>query len=488
MTTTPNLALPYIDAAQAQKHVTHNEAIRGLDALVQTAIVTRTLSAPPATPADGACYILAAAGTSGWTGYTTGTVAAWQDGIWVFYAPKTGWLAWVIDEATTVTFNGTAWVVFGPNAGLPQLGVNTTADAVNKLAVKSPAVLFDNIGNGVQAKINKRAATDTASLLYQDNYSGRAEIGLAGDDNFHFKVSPDGATWKEALLLDRASGLATILGDPTAALGVATKQYVDAHAGGGGGRTVLAAARTYYVATTGSDANTGLAAGTPFLTIQAAINAVAAIDLSVYNVTIQLADGTYTGVVSVNAPFVGAGSVTLQGNLATPANVIVTSTNATLTVQNGAALTGSGVEVRASVYGFVVSTGGKILIGAAMRFGACASGHMVAQYGGLITAASGLTGYAVVGGAFAHIYVYTGGLVALVFLTVTAVAAPAFTYFAYFTRAGFAEYHGNTFGGTFGAGTRYYVTGNSVLFVNGAGANYLPGNAAGVTGTGGQYV
>jgi hypothetical protein len=42
--TTPNLTLPYIVAAQAQKHVTHSEAIRMLDALLQIAVVDRLTS------------------------------------------------------------------------------------------------------------------------------------------------------------------------------------------------------------------------------------------------------------------------------------------------------------------------------------------------------------------------------------------------------------------------------------------------------------
>ncbi|MEJ0041058.1 MAG: hypothetical protein WDM81_01975 [Rhizomicrobium sp.] len=70
---------------------------------------------------------------------------------------------------------------------VPLLGVNTTADATNKLAVKSAALLLDNIGNGVQAKLNKHASGDTASLLYQTNYSGRAEIGLCGGRRFPFQ-------------------------------------------------------------------------------------------------------------------------------------------------------------------------------------------------------------------------------------------------------------------------------------------------------------
>src|SRR5690606_18434255 len=56
---TPNLKLPYIAPAQAQKHVTHNEAIRALDALVHIAVEDRDLPEPPADPADGARYIVA---------------------------------------------------------------------------------------------------------------------------------------------------------------------------------------------------------------------------------------------------------------------------------------------------------------------------------------------------------------------------------------------------------------------------------------------
>ena len=94
---TPNLALPYIMAAQAQKHVTHNEAIRALDAIVQLAVLDRDLATPPGSPPDGARYIVAASPTSAWTGQS-GKIAAWQDGAWAFYAPGQGWVAWVADE------------------------------------------------------------------------------------------------------------------------------------------------------------------------------------------------------------------------------------------------------------------------------------------------------------------------------------------------------------------------------------------------------
>ena len=90
---TPNLALPYIAAAQAQKHVTHNEGIRALDALLQLAVADRDLAAPPPAPSDGERYIVASPASGDWTG-AEAHIAAFQDGAWLNYAPREGWLAW----------------------------------------------------------------------------------------------------------------------------------------------------------------------------------------------------------------------------------------------------------------------------------------------------------------------------------------------------------------------------------------------------------
>lgn len=160
MDETSNLLLPYILAAQAQKHVTHNEALRKLDALVQISVVDRDLAAPPATPAEGARYIIAASPTGAWTGHAD-KLAAWQDGAWAIYSPRKGWLAWVEDEGAPVAWNGTAWVAVGGSSSVnpvPLVGVNATADTTNRLAVASPASLFNHGGAGHQMKINKSAS------------------------------------------------------------------------------------------------------------------------------------------------------------------------------------------------------------------------------------------------------------------------------------------------------------------------------------------
>ena len=211
MDNSPNLSLPYIAPSQAQKHVTHNEAIRTLDALVQLAVLDRDLSAPPALPANGDRYLVAAGATGAWSGQS-GNVAAWQDGVWEFFGPKPGWTAWVTDEERLAAWDGAIWVLAGGADinPVPFVGVNTTAAAPHRLAVKSEATLFEHDGAGHQIKLNKAAAGDTGSVLFQDGNSGRAEIGLCGDDDLYIKVSTDGVAWKEALRVDRATGEAIL--------------------------------------------------------------------------------------------------------------------------------------------------------------------------------------------------------------------------------------------------------------------------------------
>lgn len=213
MADTPNLGLPYIMAAQAQKHVTHNEAIRALDALVHLAVIDRDSTAPPDEPVEGDRHIVGAAGTGAWSGHDL-EIAAFQDGGWAFYAPRPGWRAWIVEESALRAWNGTAWIAVSSGDGggdggdgtFDTLGINATADETNRLALSSSASLFNHAGAGHQLKLNKSAAGDTAALLFQTGFSGRAEMGTAGDDDFHFKVSADGSTWHDSILIDRDTG------------------------------------------------------------------------------------------------------------------------------------------------------------------------------------------------------------------------------------------------------------------------------------------
>lgn len=209
MATTTHLKLPFLEAAQAQKHVTHNEALRVLDAVAQASVLDKDLATPPGSPANGDRYIIAATATDDWLGKEN-DIVIWQDNAWAFHTPQDGWLAWVADEGKFYVWSGSAWTAMPLSAtqvqNLLQLGVNTTADATNKLSVKSAAVLFDKATDDIQVKVNKNATVDTASFLFQTGFSGRAEIGLTGDDNFTFKVSSDGSTWYDSFSITASSG------------------------------------------------------------------------------------------------------------------------------------------------------------------------------------------------------------------------------------------------------------------------------------------
>ncbi|PSJ60337.1 DUF2793 domain-containing protein [Mesorhizobium soli] len=108
MDNTPNLALPYLMPSQAQKHVTHNEALQMLDALVQLSVQDRDLAAPPSSVSAGERWIVASGATGAWAGQH-GKIAVAQDGGWIFLSPGTGWLAWVADEAQLVAWDGGKW-------------------------------------------------------------------------------------------------------------------------------------------------------------------------------------------------------------------------------------------------------------------------------------------------------------------------------------------------------------------------------------------
>jgi hypothetical protein len=475
MTVTPHLALPLIAAAQAQKHVTHNEAITALDALVQLAVIDRDLSLPPATPAPGDRYIVAGAGTGAWTG-KGGQIALWQDGAWRHFAPSRGFLAYVLDESVLVAWNGAAWAnalsAITAFQNLTLLGLGTTADATNPFSAKLNKALWaaKTVAEGgtgdLRYTMNKETGAKTVSLLLQSAFSGRAEIGLTGDDDLHIKVSPDGAAWTEALKINRTTGFVSF---PAM----------------GGPREGLTANRTYYVRPDGNDSNTGLAntAGGAFLTIQKAIDAVASIDLSAYAVTIQLADGTYTGLIRPKS-YVGAGPVTIQGNTTTPANVVLNSTTGHLIEQ--ASVLGKYVYK-----GFKVQTSGGSYLpfyirdGSAMDYGNVVFGP--SGFGVALYVASGSSARQIAPVEYvssyttSFAYVESSASLTIFVQTLTFTGTPNWgSAFIIAIRLGAVICTSNTYVGS-ATGKQYDVTANAVLI-----HDTLPGSLAGTTGTGGQ--
>lgn len=483
MSATQNLGLPYLEAGQAQKHVTHNEALRALDTLVQLAVQNRDLAAPPVSPGEGKRWIVKAAASGAWTGRED-QIAGWQDGAWTFHQPSPGWLAYVVAEAALVVWNGTAWGTFD-SAGAPTelqnmslLGIGTVADAVNPVSARLNNVLWaaQTVAEGgdgtLRYKLNKESADKTLSFLFQDDFSGCAEIGLTGDDDFHFKVSPDGEAWLEAIRIERATGKISF---PVT----------------GGPREVLTANRIYYVRADGSNANNGLAntADSAFATLQKAWDTLVTVDLNGFTVTIQLADGVYTGGLNAIVPPIG-GNVVVNGNAATPANVVISATGShAINVGTLAQVTVHHCKVQTTASGaalHALGAGAQIIIGPGMMFGACVDAHIYAQSGGYIRAGNS---YTVSGGAQRHYFSQLGGLIEGFLSIVTLSGSPAFpTGFAVASALANISMFSLTFSGSAGAATpRYNATLNSVINTFGGGANFFPGTSVGSAASGGQY-
>ncbi len=244
MPPTSNLGLPFIEAGQAQKHVIHNEALRLLDTLVQLAVLDRDLNTPPGSPGEGQRWLVKASPspTGAWAGHGN-AIAAWQDGGWQFSAPATGWLAYVVDESVLLAWDGDSWEsaldVVGDISELQNLallGVGTSADTTNPFAAKLNNALWvaKTVAEGgdgdLRYKLSKESAAKTLSFLLQNNFSGRAELGLIGDDDLQVKVSPDGTTWIFALRVDKDTGLVTLPAALTLsdANQLVTKSHLDA--------------------------------------------------------------------------------------------------------------------------------------------------------------------------------------------------------------------------------------------------------------------
>ncbi|QFR31729.1 DUF2793 domain-containing protein [Ancylobacter sp. TS-1] len=169
--TTPLLALPLIAAAQAQKHVTHNEALLRLDALAQLCVRERSLTSPPADPVPGERYIVAAGATGDWAGHE-GEVAL-HDAGWRFLVPGAGWRAYVEAEGRTLTHDGIGWrdlLAATPGGGVRLCAAEEELDLAGAVVEATLAIPNRAIGLAVASRT---LAAVTGATAY--------EVGIAGE-------------------------------------------------------------------------------------------------------------------------------------------------------------------------------------------------------------------------------------------------------------------------------------------------------------------
>lgn len=155
MTATPRHGLPLLAAGQAQKEVTHNEALLAIDVRLHSAVQTRTLISPPLAPPAGAMYIVPAGAGGAWSDKTD-MIASWDGFGWRFAIPGAGWTAWISDESSFAVHDG-GWSTAWPVAGLRMAG--------REVLAMSPEAVPDPTGGGVVDVECRTAVTALLSAL-----------------------------------------------------------------------------------------------------------------------------------------------------------------------------------------------------------------------------------------------------------------------------------------------------------------------------------
>lgn len=207
MAETTQLGLPLLQAAQAQKHVTVNEALAKLDGLTQLVLGSVVLTAPPGVANDGDAYFLPAGAINEWAGQD-GKIAVYSNGGWVFSSPAQGWRGYISDEGQPAIFDGNGWVRgalgVSPNGAASMFQVvefdhSFTAGSTSTTSVSIPqyAMVFAVTGRVKTAITGAVSSFDVGVSGATNRYSsavGLAEgtwfVGITGQPVTYYGFTP----------------------------------------------------------------------------------------------------------------------------------------------------------------------------------------------------------------------------------------------------------------------------------------------------------
>lgn len=329
---------------------------------------------------------------------------------------------------------------------------------------------------------------DAAETLTVKDDGGATIKALAQGENGLF-VS-NGVAWKmiggtSPAVMTGDSGSGGVAGLVPAPAAGDAKKFLRGDATWALGREMLTADRTYYVRTDGNDSNTGLSntAGGAFATIQMAINTAADLDAKSYNITIQVADGTYVQSPSLK-PLLGTGTITIIGNTVTPTNCIIDggiinyAPKTVVNVRGFKFIKSSSSTLNAITAGdFSLTKFDSVNFGSGFDYHIFADSNSKVQNSG---------NYAISGGASCHA-ITNGGFILLTSATVTITGTPAFSLdFVLAQVNGSIMSYSMVWSGS-ATGARYNANTNGAIQTFGGGVNYFPGSVAGSNSTGGQY-
>jgi hypothetical protein len=139
------LKLPLLASGQAQKELTHNEALTLIDFAIQPVVASIAPAQIPVSPAPGQCWIAGGNATGAWAGHSH-HLCCWTEGGWRFVASFPGFTIWSVADAMFAKFNGSTWEKGQINA--KQLSIN----GVPVLGSQRPAISDASGGTNVDAE------------------------------------------------------------------------------------------------------------------------------------------------------------------------------------------------------------------------------------------------------------------------------------------------------------------------------------------------
>lgn len=179
MAKTAQLDLPLVMPAQAQKHVTVNEALARLDAAAQLRVISSVLGEPPASATDGASYLVPSGASGSWAG-RAGQIAVWSNGGWTYLVPRAGWRAWDESRGGHTMFDGHGWVA------------DALVVSANGAGVIGKSLEFDHVITAGSSNLTSTVIPEQSQVI---GVTGRVvgalvgsgltawRIGVAGSDN-----------------------------------------------------------------------------------------------------------------------------------------------------------------------------------------------------------------------------------------------------------------------------------------------------------------
>lgn len=303
-------------ASQTQKHVTFNELVNKVDNILMLSVISTSQQSPPNSPLEGQRYIIPNGALGDWSG-KSGNIAFFYNQAWDYLAPTNGFIAHSQEDGQIYYFNN-IWkkLSFGVSDELSigKIGIGTNADNSSPFSTKLNQAIFcakynTETGDGnVRIKINKENSSNTGSIIFQDNWYGRAEIGLCGDNNFSIKTSINGTNWMTPFAINSQNGELIASSPLVISQQNQTFQTILKHSDG---------ARVFTTSKTNDDGGTNLfigrLSGNPLLDGTTNLNA---------NGNVSLGNSTLSKVTSGSSN-VAFGTYSLSNNLTGSENVAI---------------------------------------------------------------------------------------------------------------------------------------------------------------------